>query len=618
MYIATFYSFKGGVGRSMALVNAGIELAKKDRRVLLVDFDLEAPGLDTFKALKFKKMGLGVVDFVSNYITQGTPDDVDEYVTECQLDNIDGSIWLMPAGGSKRGFANLTHSIDWKDLYANKQGYLLMEDLKAQWQDKLQFDYVLIDSPTGHTDFGGICTRQLPDAVAIFYFPNEQNLRGVRMIAEEIKSEEHSRRKKTIQLHFIMSNIPDLDDGHQILEKEINKFKKQLKLREDPLKVHRYDSLSLLNQEIFTLSRPQSRLANEYRNIVAQIVHGNLEDKSGALSYLYSLERPRWSTRSGPRDFAEQNRESSLEKIENYHSDDPEVLYRLGRRYHRDQELARADTLYQRAIDLGNNKPEVYLDRARALSELQNAEAASEVAFQILELNEPPQRLIVRAIKLIRPEEFPNVENSKAVRSLDNEARVGLISELFFTVTDSMINLARHLIQPIIAAEITSLSSEPLQHNLGLLYIAFNQFKLAQKLFSKPYRDLPIIFGAFNLAMASWGENGAYNTGDFEKVVFLHEADEQSENRLDNADYTQCLALSYWASGDADKALEFVEKSRRVLGPYRPTFSCWRYRMVNRREFLQDLNDLKLLVEGDRAKVPVVLNVFGRLPTFER
>ena len=55
MYITTFYSFKGGVGRSMALANAGVELARRGRKVLLVDFDLEAPGLDTFDCLKLSK-----------------------------------------------------------------------------------------------------------------------------------------------------------------------------------------------------------------------------------------------------------------------------------------------------------------------------------------------------------------------------------------------------------------------------------------------------------------------------------------------------------------------------------------------------------------------------------
>ena len=43
-YIFTFYSFKGGVGRSMALMNVAYTLAGQGRHVLVVDMDLEAPG----------------------------------------------------------------------------------------------------------------------------------------------------------------------------------------------------------------------------------------------------------------------------------------------------------------------------------------------------------------------------------------------------------------------------------------------------------------------------------------------------------------------------------------------------------------------------------------------
>jgi len=55
MYTVTFYSFKGGVGRTLALANIGLELARTGRRVLLVDFDLESPGIDTFEILRPRK-----------------------------------------------------------------------------------------------------------------------------------------------------------------------------------------------------------------------------------------------------------------------------------------------------------------------------------------------------------------------------------------------------------------------------------------------------------------------------------------------------------------------------------------------------------------------------------
>ena len=46
--IITFYSFKGGVGRTMALANIAVLLVRSGKKVLAVDWDLEAPGLDKY------------------------------------------------------------------------------------------------------------------------------------------------------------------------------------------------------------------------------------------------------------------------------------------------------------------------------------------------------------------------------------------------------------------------------------------------------------------------------------------------------------------------------------------------------------------------------------------
>ena len=49
--VVTFYSYKGGTGRTMALANVACLLAQRvsaSERVLVVDWDLEAPGLHRF------------------------------------------------------------------------------------------------------------------------------------------------------------------------------------------------------------------------------------------------------------------------------------------------------------------------------------------------------------------------------------------------------------------------------------------------------------------------------------------------------------------------------------------------------------------------------------------
>src|SRR5580658_9529805 len=46
--IITFYSYKGGTGRSMTLANVAWLLANAGKRVLMIDWDLEAPGLHRY------------------------------------------------------------------------------------------------------------------------------------------------------------------------------------------------------------------------------------------------------------------------------------------------------------------------------------------------------------------------------------------------------------------------------------------------------------------------------------------------------------------------------------------------------------------------------------------
>ena len=63
----TFYSYKGGVGRTMAMANVAALLARKGRKVVMLDFDLEAPGLDSFEEFKPAHGKPGVVEFVQKY-----------------------------------------------------------------------------------------------------------------------------------------------------------------------------------------------------------------------------------------------------------------------------------------------------------------------------------------------------------------------------------------------------------------------------------------------------------------------------------------------------------------------------------------------------------------------
>ena len=68
--IVTFYSFKGGTGRTMALANVAWILAANGKRVLVADWDLESPGLHKFFQPFMTPASSdrpGIVDFIRQY-----------------------------------------------------------------------------------------------------------------------------------------------------------------------------------------------------------------------------------------------------------------------------------------------------------------------------------------------------------------------------------------------------------------------------------------------------------------------------------------------------------------------------------------------------------------------
>ena len=603
MYVTTFYSFKGGVGRTMALVNSAVTLALRGRRVLVVDFDVEAPGLDTFDVLQTREEVPGVIDFVTRYLESGQAPDVAEYIGECpDIGDEGGQLWIMPSGRSDSYAANF-NQVDWAELYGRREGYLLFEDLKEQWNQLLRPDYVLIDSRTGHTDTCGICTRQLPDSVVVFFFPNEQNLRGLTEVVGDIRSEAKEPRNKTIELHFVMSNVPDLDDEDRILESKIDAFQDQLGFRREPMVVHRYDSLSLLNQVVFAKDRPRSRLAKEYGEIVREISARNWQDRDGALEYIRRAGR-RWRRIE---DDSTTARERMLERIEDAHAEDGEVLFGLAELREEDRQPESAASLVQQAIDAGYDLPEAYLKRARIRADNDDVSGAIEDARRVLESNQVAPPMVREALgRLLRtqPSTVNELAESTAVRSLEVDDQFWLAHS--FNRTQEHLQLAVSLWERLLAVpDFPEDRIGNAQHFLGVSYMGLGRCSAAARMFRKEEQSIADlgIADAFNYAMALWGVRQTVEIEAFQHVVELDLLDVQGDK---TTNYLQCMAVAYWATGERDAALGHVDRAQATLSALRgrTELSCWRYLQVSARSFEADLEEIRALIEDGNSPMP--------------
>lgn len=180
--VVTFYSFKGGVGRSFALANVGVLLAQWGYKVLCVDWDLEAPGLHHyFHKWMSKTRTRGLMTLIEA-VNQGKKKRWQTQASRVHLKAAGGRLDLLPAGQTASTYVQRVQSLDWSSLYEKRGFGAYLESVRAEW--KKRYDFVLIDSRTGISDVSGICTVQLPDVLVFLFTANRQSMDGACDIAE--------------------------------------------------------------------------------------------------------------------------------------------------------------------------------------------------------------------------------------------------------------------------------------------------------------------------------------------------------------------------------------------------------------------------------------------------
>ncbi len=219
----------------MALANIAVLLAMWRKRVLVVDWDLEAPGVEHFLAEGTDLLSLqkrrGLVDLLTEASETSTralsESDSMRFITEKRLKGLNNSISLLTAGARTQGYFRNVRKLDVKRFYEDQDGGYIIEALRNHW--KANFDFVLVDSRTGITDIGGICTIQLPDILALVFTATEQSLAGAVDVAKKAASE----RQK---LPFDRSLVPclpipsrfDTQTEHQIAKDWLRRFEEAL------------------------------------------------------------------------------------------------------------------------------------------------------------------------------------------------------------------------------------------------------------------------------------------------------------------------------------------------------------------------------------------------------
>ncbi|MEV7322599.1 FxSxx-COOH system tetratricopeptide repeat protein [Streptomyces sp. NPDC093970] len=213
--IVTFYSYKGGVGRTMAVANVAWILAANGHRVLAADWDFETPGLHSyfhpFLPPDTVQSTTGLVDLFADFVEfsaeerlHGTTEEEIHQRYARVMPHVVSVDWAFPGRGSleflsagrrNRDYQSMLASFAWDDLDERFLG-ALREDMRRE------YDFVLLDSRSGLSDPVEICTRYLPDTLVSCFTLSGQSIDGAAQAARYIAR--HSRGRDIAVLPVAM------------------------------------------------------------------------------------------------------------------------------------------------------------------------------------------------------------------------------------------------------------------------------------------------------------------------------------------------------------------------------------------------------------------------------
>ncbi|MCX7049795.1 MAG: AAA family ATPase [Candidatus Sumerlaeota bacterium] len=318
--VTTFYSFKGGVGRTMALVNVAHVLARDGWRVLMVDFDLEAPGMTQFfadavqaavKKKKLKKDSLQLLMDTSRRYQDTNGDkkkipllSLQDYIVPIPLPKkwlqvkaayspyLQGRLDLMPATldpeeavspeGPSEDYLKRIDELNLTWIFSDEGprhrfgDYVRQHFINARFEApgdilftlrervKAAYDIVLVDSRTGLNEISGLCIGPMSDGLVICLGLNKQNLEGTRYFMRKAGLFDKDKAKPYV---LAIGPVPSWRS------KEVQPHIKDIseKLQSKEIVEIPYHPTAALVETIFVTEEPDDPITKAYENLAPLI-----------------------------------------------------------------------------------------------------------------------------------------------------------------------------------------------------------------------------------------------------------------------------------------------------------------------------------------------------------
>lgn len=225
--IITFFSFKGGVGRTTALVATAITLARHGHRVAIVDLDLEAPGLSTV-FFQDNLPAFGVIDYLLEKNIQNRDwslrNDILSINDPLLIGDSGQALHLFPAGNVDGNYLEKLARLDFQNL-VDHQLPKTFKGMLTELENAIgPLDFILLDSRAGFHDIGGLALTDLSHAAVIFGRQSRQSWAGLTHVIHRL-SRRLSTEREPLPVVLVHAMAPNLREAGRYAE--YDKFKEQ-------------------------------------------------------------------------------------------------------------------------------------------------------------------------------------------------------------------------------------------------------------------------------------------------------------------------------------------------------------------------------------------------------
>ena len=213
-YTYTLYSVKGGVGRSTTAAVLAWHLARSGEDVLVVDLDLESPGLCSAVLAPEQQPKFGVVDwFVEDLVGQGHHVIDDMIAQPTWHQDLRGDVCIVPAHGAKLGeyLAKLGRVYLDTDVPWAERLEKLLEALRAAAKPSI----VLLESRSGLHDIAAATVTEINAQVLLFATDSETTWQDYGILFRHWRDLGLARTIRE-QLHIVSSLTPDIQTAQYV------------------------------------------------------------------------------------------------------------------------------------------------------------------------------------------------------------------------------------------------------------------------------------------------------------------------------------------------------------------------------------------------------------------